>query len=111
MLGIENSETLVARSRDNYALNQAQAGQPLAPTQFVARNLFEMTPEMLVADGVAEKWLIDPPRRRCFCLSDGLSEYRTGPFGSRRCSRIATTGTGLDAATTHCQLQPSHASA
>ena len=76
VLGIEGAETLVARSRDNYARNQATRpeGQALAPTQFVARNLFEMTPEMLVADGTADKWLVDPPREGAFALSKALAE-------------------------------------
>jgi 23S rRNA (uracil1939-C5)-methyltransferase len=76
VLGIEGAETLVARSRDNYARNQAARpeGQTLAPTQFVARNLFEMTPEMLVADGTADKWLVDPPREGAFALSKALAE-------------------------------------
>lgn len=84
VLGIEGSEGLVARSRDNYALNQAQAptGQPLAPTQFVARNLFEMTPEMLVADGVAQKWLIDPPREGAFALCTALAEMEQARLGA-----------------------------
>ena len=76
VLGIEGAETLVARSRENYARNQADraAGQALAPTQFVARNLFDMTPEMLVADGTADKWLVDPPREGAFALSKALAE-------------------------------------
>ena len=55
VLGIEGSEVLVARSQANYASNQgarpAARLAPLAPTQFVARNLFEMTPALLVQDG------------------------------------------------------------
>ena len=76
VLGIEGAETLVARSRDNYARNQADRpeGQALAPTRFVARNLFDMTPEMLVADGTADKWLVDPPREGAFALSKALAE-------------------------------------
>ena len=76
VLGIEGAESLVARSRENYATNQAKrpAGQALAPTQFVARNLFDMTPDMLVADGTADKWLVDPPREGAFALSKALAE-------------------------------------
>jgi len=76
VLGIEGAETLVARSRDNYARNQADRpeGQALAPTGFVARNLFEMTPAMLVADGTADKWLVDPPREGAFALAKALAE-------------------------------------
>lgn len=76
VLGIEGSETLVARSRDNYDKNQATAlgGQALAPTGFVARNLFDMTPEWLVQDGVADKWLVDPPREGAFALVKALAD-------------------------------------
>jgi 23S rRNA (uracil1939-C5)-methyltransferase len=81
VLGIEGAETLVARSRDNYTANQAirPAGQALAPTQFVARNLFDMTPRMLVADGIADKWLVDPPREGAFALSKALAELNENP--------------------------------
>ncbi|MDD0837200.1 23S rRNA (uracil(1939)-C(5))-methyltransferase RlmD [Curvibacter sp. HBC61] len=76
VLGIEGSETLVARSRENYSANQAtrSAGEALCPTGFVARNLFEMTPEMLVADGYADRWLVDPPREGAFALAKALSD-------------------------------------
>jgi 23S rRNA (uracil1939-C5)-methyltransferase len=75
VLGIEGSEVLVARSRENYASNQASrhAGQALAATKFVACNLFEMTPGMLVADGAADKWLVDPPREGAFELFKALA--------------------------------------
>jgi len=75
VLGIEGSETLVARSRENYDRNSAlrQEGNALAATNFVARNLFEMTPEMLVQDGVADKWLVDPPRDGAFALAQALA--------------------------------------
>jgi 23S rRNA (uracil1939-C5)-methyltransferase len=75
VLGIEGSEALVARSRENYKLNQALAHDPyaLAATKFVARNLFEMTPELLMADGSADKWLIDPPREGAFALVQALA--------------------------------------
>lgn len=73
VLGIEGSEALVARSRENWARNQAQRGG-LAPTAFVARNLFEMTPAQLMADGVADRWLVDPPREGAFALVKALAE-------------------------------------
>ena len=81
VLGIEGSEALVARSRENYEQNQGlqRAGRPLAPTRFVARNLFEMTPEMLVADGAAEKWLVDPPREGAFALVKALADLHQQP--------------------------------
>ncbi|MGA0570837.1 23S rRNA (uracil(1939)-C(5))-methyltransferase RlmD [Variovorax sp. VNK109] len=83
VLGIEGSETLVARSRENLRGNgerRARQGlPPLAPTNFVARNLFEMTPELLTADGVADRWLIDPPREGAFALSKALADLHLQP--------------------------------
>jgi 23S rRNA (uracil1939-C5)-methyltransferase len=75
VLGIEGSEVLVARSRDNFELNKAasKVRPALAVTTFVARNLFEMTPSMLVKDGVADKWLVDPPREGAFELFKSLA--------------------------------------
>jgi 23S rRNA (uracil1939-C5)-methyltransferase len=84
VLGIEGSEALVARSRENWRHNQAArpAGRALAPTEFVARNLFEMTPGLLVADGIAHKWLVDPPREGAFALAKTLADlhqHRVNP--------------------------------
>jgi 23S rRNA (uracil1939-C5)-methyltransferase len=78
VVGIEGAETLVARSRENYEHNQAlrEGVKRLAPTSFIARNLFEMTPEMLMADGIADKWLIDPPREGAFALAKALAELQ-----------------------------------
>ncbi len=81
VLGVEGAESLIARSRDNYALNQsrASANAPLAPAEFVARNLFEMTREMLHKDGAANKWLVDPPREGAFALVKALAELHESP--------------------------------
>ncbi|MDH5708479.1 MAG: 23S rRNA (uracil(1939)-C(5))-methyltransferase RlmD, partial [Hylemonella sp.] len=48
VLGIEGSEALVARSRENLERNRATraVGQLLGAATFAARNLFEMTPEL-----------------------------------------------------------------
>ena len=84
VLGIEGSEALVARSRGNYVINQALANdhKALAATEFVARNLFEMTPEMLVADGAADKWLVDPPREGAFALAKALADIEQARIGA-----------------------------
>ncbi|MEY3991766.1 MAG: rRNA ((1939)-C(5))-methyltransferase RlmD [Pseudomonadota bacterium] len=79
VLGIEGSDALVQRSHQNYAFNQSGRAQALAPTSFVARNLFEMTPQMLVADRVADKWLVDPPREGAFALVKALAELHQQP--------------------------------
>ncbi len=76
VLGIEGSDALVARAKENFEINQAQANRPtaLAPTDFVVRNLFEMTPELLVQDASADKWLVDPPREGAFALVKALAD-------------------------------------
>ena len=81
VLGIEGSEALVARSRRNYELNRTRAAGEgaLCPTQFLARNLFEMTPAMLTRDGVAQKWLVDPPREGAFALSKAVVDLHQQP--------------------------------
>jgi 23S rRNA (uracil1939-C5)-methyltransferase len=79
VLGIEGSDALVARSGENYVLNQAGRDTPLAPTTFVARNLFEMTSELLRQDGSADKWLVDPPREGAFSLVQALAELHQQP--------------------------------
>jgi len=75
VVGIEGAAALVARSRGNYERNQVSAvnGLSLAPTQFVVRNLFEITPGQLRRDGVAEKWLVDPPREGAYALVQALA--------------------------------------
>ena len=69
VLGIEGSEALVARSREN-----AKANGLAAKTASVARNLFEMTPEQLMQDGRADKWLVDPPREGALALCKALAD-------------------------------------
>jgi 23S rRNA (uracil1939-C5)-methyltransferase len=74
VLGIEGSETLVQRSREN-ALVNGLAGT----TSFAARNLFELTPADLAAYGTADKWLVDPPREGAFALAKALADLHAEP--------------------------------
>ena len=74
VLGIEGSEQLVARSRENAAFNGLADR-----TSFVARNLFEMTPAELAGYGQADKWLIDPPREGAFALAKAVSDLHLDP--------------------------------
>ncbi|NJO36863.1 MAG: hypothetical protein HC871_03590 [Rhizobiales bacterium] len=67
VLGIEGSEILVQRARDNATRNGIAA-------DFAARNLFELTAEALIADGAAQKWLIDPPREGAFALAKATAD-------------------------------------
>jgi 23S rRNA (uracil1939-C5)-methyltransferase len=92
VLGIEGSAALIERSRENLVLNERRRAQglgPLASTRFATRNLFEMTPDLLAADGAADKWLIDPPREGAFELIKSLVALH--PYGSQR-SRINRDG-------------------
>jgi 23S rRNA (uracil1939-C5)-methyltransferase len=69
VLGIEGSETLVQRSRENAALNGLAAR-----ASFAARNLFELTPTDVASYGPADKWLVDPPREGAFALAKALAD-------------------------------------
>jgi 23S rRNA (uracil1939-C5)-methyltransferase len=84
VLGIEGSATLVARSRENFEKNKllAHTNKALAATKFAARDLFEMTPELLVSDGTADKWLVDPPREGSFALARALVDLHQQRLGS-----------------------------
>jgi 23S rRNA (uracil1939-C5)-methyltransferase len=57
VLGVEGSDALVARARQNAASNHLSGN-----TEFMAMNLFEMTDATLDKLGKFDKWLIDPPR-------------------------------------------------
>ena len=74
VLGLEGSESLVERSRENAALNGLTS-----KTTFVARNLFEITPADLAGYGHADKWLVDPPREGAFALAKALADLHADP--------------------------------
>ena len=69
VLGVEGSETLVARARDNARLNGLAE-----KTRFEARNLFEITTDDLRALGAAQRWRVDPPREGAFALAKALAD-------------------------------------
>jgi len=73
VLGVEGSSALVARAQANYAA-AVQGGRALAPTRFVARNLFEIKAADLPRLPRAEKWLLDPPREGTFALCRALAD-------------------------------------
>jgi 23S rRNA (uracil1939-C5)-methyltransferase len=74
VLGIEGSEALVQRARDNAVLNGLAAN-----TRFEARDLFAFGASDLVAQGAAHKWLVDPPREGAFALAKALAELHAAP--------------------------------
>ena len=67
--GIEGSAALVERATANAQLNGCDGR-----TTFAERNLFDMTPELLMADGSADKWLVDPPREGALALCKALAD-------------------------------------
>ena len=74
VLGVEGSDALVQRSRENALLNRLDA-----KASFAARNLFELTPADVAAYGAADKWLIDPPREGAFALAQALADVHADP--------------------------------
>jgi 23S rRNA (uracil1939-C5)-methyltransferase len=67
VLGVEGSEVLVQRARENALGNGLGARCEVA-----ARNLFEVTPDDLLAIGTSQRWLLDPPREGAFALVKAL---------------------------------------
>ena len=84
VLGVEGSQALVARARQNFDQNQASAlaAKALAATNFAARNLFDMTAAQLVSDGTADRWLVDPPREGAFALVKALAAIHQARLGA-----------------------------
>ena len=75
VLGLEGSEGLVQRARDNAARNGLAQR-----TRFEARNLFELDGAALAALGSAERWLVDPPREGAFALAKAIAELHAAPI-------------------------------
>ncbi len=98
VLGVEGSEILVQRAHQNYELNRSLTidGSTLSATEFVARDLFEMTPALLMTDGAADKWLVDPPREGAFALFKALADLQQQP--ELRAGDGARHGAGLGGA-------------
>ncbi len=78
VLGIEGSEVLVQRARDNAALNGLSTN-----SLFAARNLFELDANDLAAYGPAERWLIDPPREGAFAIAKALADHHQTRLGNK----------------------------
>jgi 23S rRNA (uracil1939-C5)-methyltransferase len=74
VLGVEGSEALLQRSRDN-----ARRNGLADKTSFEAHNLFEITRDDLLAYGSAQKWLVDPPREGAFAIVKALAEMDADP--------------------------------
>ena len=80
VLGVEGSEALVARSRENAELNGLATR-----VSFAASNLFEIEAASLAALGPAKKWLVDPPREGAFALVKALVELAADESAQGAC--------------------------
>ncbi len=78
VLGVEGSEVLVQRAREN-----AQRNSLHDRASFVVRNLFELSLADLASYGHADKWLIDPPREGAFALVKALADMAEAPLADR----------------------------
>jgi 23S rRNA (uracil1939-C5)-methyltransferase len=74
VLGLEGSEALVQRARDNAARNGLSER-----TVFETRNLFELDAAALAALGHADRWLVDPPREGAFALAKAAADLASVP--------------------------------
>ncbi len=74
VLGVEGSAALTARAADNARRNEASWPGLASRLRFADRNLFEIGAQQLVADGTADRWLIDPPREGALALVNALAE-------------------------------------
>jgi 23S rRNA (uracil1939-C5)-methyltransferase len=74
VVGVEGSETLVARALENARSNRLDAR-----TEFHAANLFEATEDSLAALGRLDKLLIDPPREGAIAVVKALGEQQMPP--------------------------------
>ncbi len=74
VMGVEGSEALVERSRENAVFNGLAA-----KARFKASNLFEIDAPFLVELGHADKWLVDPPREGAFALAKALADVAADP--------------------------------
>lgn len=83
VIGIEGSEALVQRSREN-----ARRNGLAERVRFEARNLFELTPQDLLAYGRCDRWLIDPPREGAFALAKAVADLHQAGQGEALPARI-----------------------
>jgi 23S rRNA (uracil1939-C5)-methyltransferase len=89
VLGIEGSQTLVNRARDN-----AHSNGLASKAQFEAHNLFELQPAQLLSLGTAQRWLIDPPREGAFALVKALVDVLNPGDAAEAALQAPATGAG-----------------
>lgn len=83
VVGIEGSDALVTRARNNATFN-ALTGN----TVFQARNLFEVTHDDLIALGKFDRMLIDPPREGAMAICEAIAALDAGKHRDLKPKRI-----------------------
>lgn len=83
VVGIEGSDALVVRARNNAASNGLSDR-----TVFHARNLFEFTPDDLKALGPFDRMLIDPPREGAIAICEAIAALDVDPDSTLKPKRI-----------------------
>jgi 23S rRNA (uracil1939-C5)-methyltransferase len=80
VLGVEGSDALVKRARQNAAYNGLDKdslslrGRGGVGVEFQMMNLFEMDEATLAKSGRFDKWLVDPPRDGAFELMKSIGD-------------------------------------
>jgi 23S rRNA (uracil1939-C5)-methyltransferase len=82
--GVEGSEALVRRARENAALNDLAAR-----TSFSVADLFTADAASIAALGAFDQWLVDPPRDGAIALVKALPDARGLPLPSTRAPSAA----------------------
>ena len=74
VIGVEGSLSLLEWAQKNLTFNSQALTANASSTQFIEKNLFEITDKELIQLGPAHKWLIDPPREGAFELVKCLAK-------------------------------------
>jgi len=79
VIGIEGSQSMVDLAKLNFnwnVSNRASGFNSICSVDFLSQNLFEMDSEKLYQLGIADKWLIDPPREGAHALINALVDLQ-----------------------------------
>jgi 23S rRNA (uracil1939-C5)-methyltransferase len=79
VLGIEGSEPLVERARENARRNGLHD-----KASFAVRDLFDLTREAAASWGRADKWLVDPPREGALALAKLCAQWQAEGSDAQR---------------------------
>jgi 23S rRNA (uracil1939-C5)-methyltransferase len=78
VVGVEGSASLIEWARQNQLRNFSHDRKSCGEIDFQTQNLFDMDASKLLAYGVVDKWLVDPPREGAFALIKALADVCQG---------------------------------